>query len=123
MRQGRFRSYFLYFGGRYVRVILLYFQFGVLDEVRLAFMIFRQSVSVAVGAVAPLTEESQETHFFVAGKALGVVGLFARRQFRDLGHLKLLDFHLYSLGLLLLSISTQRYLKHFEHIFILSGLP
>ena len=53
--------------------------FTLFDKVFLAVMIFGQSVIFAVGAVAFVALEPEESDFFVADETLGVVALFGRQ--------------------------------------------
>lgn len=93
-------SYFFNFGGSDVRVVLFYFLLGKFDEVGLALVVFGEAVAIAVGAVAGLAPEAQETDFLVAAVASRVVGLFGLRLGGNLRHFEVLDFLLDALILL-----------------------
>ena len=66
-------------GGNNGLVVFLDLFFTLFDKVFLAFMIFGQSVVFAVGAVAFVALEPEESDFFVADETLGVVALFGRQ--------------------------------------------
>lgn len=93
-------SYFFNFGSSDVRVVLFYFLLSQFDEVGLALVVFGEAVPIAVGAVAGLASEAQETDFLVAAVASRVVSLLGLGLGGNLRHFEVLDFLIDALILL-----------------------
>lgn len=91
MENGAVSSYFLYLGGSNVGVVAFDFSFGELYKVAVAFVILRQAVRVAVGAVTALATIAQQSHLLLAEEAAREVRLFRLQLLRQLDEASLVD--------------------------------
>ena len=96
-------SNFLYLWGCNVWVVLLYLLLCKFDEVSVAFVVFRQSMSITVRTVTRFASESQKANFFITDVASRMVFLFRLGCGWNFGDFKFFDLFFDALFLLVLS--------------------
>jgi len=116
-------SYFLYFGGGDVGVVLFHVLLGHFYEVAVALVVLGESVTIAVGAVAGLAPEAEEPYFFMAEEAPGVVLLPVGGRLWNGWYCEVLHLFLYAFLLPVLPGLGDCYLWQTEHMFRFWGLP
>jgi hypothetical protein len=86
-------------------------------------VVFGQAVAVAVGALAALAADAQESDALIALEAARGICLLAGRSLGDFGDLEVAGLLHDLLRLAVLPKSHRLYLKHIEHIFRFCGFP